>query len=64
MRILLVDDVDAIRSEVRLVLEEYDGITGILEASNGEEAIRAVIKESPNVIILDLGWVALLFCVG
>jgi len=54
MRVLLVDDVDAIRSEVRLVLEEHKGITKILEASNGEEAIRTVIKDFPDVIILDL----------
>lgn len=54
MKILLVDDVDVIRSEVRLVLEEYKSVTSILEASNGEEAIRVVIKETPDIIILDL----------
>lgn len=54
MKVLLVDDVDVIRSEVRLVLENYSEITSIIEAENGEEAIRSVIKEAPNIIILDL----------
>jgi len=54
MKALIVDDLQTVRSELRLVLEESGIISSIVEAGNGEEAIKAVIKESPEMVILDL----------
>jgi two-component system chemotaxis response regulator CheB len=54
MKVLIVDDVYAIRSELRLVLEQSELVSSIVEAENGEDAIKAVIKDSPEMVILDL----------
>jgi len=53
MRILVVDDEKAIRRYLRVALSAQD-IT-VVEASNGEEAIRAVAVDRPDMVILDLG---------
>lgn len=52
LRILVVDDERPIRRFLSASLgEEYE----ILEAANGEDAMRAVVGERPDLIILDLG---------
>jgi two-component system, OmpR family, KDP operon response regulator KdpE len=50
--ILVVDDEVQIRRALRLTLSS----TGyhILEATNGEEAIQAVVRERPDLILLDV----------
>jgi two-component system KDP operon response regulator KdpE len=52
-RVLVVDDETSIRRYLRAAL----GAQGfaIYEASNGQEAINAVISDHPDIIILDLG---------
>ncbi len=54
MKALIVDDMHSIRSELRLVLEQSGIVSSIVEAENGEDAIKCVIKESPEMVILDL----------
>jgi two-component system KDP operon response regulator KdpE len=51
-RILVVDDERPIR---RFLNASLSGNYNISEAANGEEAIRAVTMERPDLIILDLG---------
>jgi two-component system KDP operon response regulator KdpE len=51
-RILVVDDERPIR---RFLSASLSGKYSIIEASNGEEAIRAVTTERPDLVILDLG---------
>ena len=53
LRVLVVDDEKAIRRYLRVALSAQD-IT-VVEASNGEEAIRAVAVDRPDMVILDLG---------
>ncbi len=50
--LLIVDDEDAIRTVLRLILVRagYD----VFEAENGEEALLKVAKEKPDLIILDV----------
>ncbi len=51
-KILIADDQEAIRRLVSLTLSssEYE----ILEAENGDEAIRIAIAEKPDLIIMDI----------
>jgi solute carrier family 13 (sodium-dependent dicarboxylate transporter), member 2/3/5 len=50
-RILLVDDEDAFRFSLKkqLAVRGYD----VLDVSNGEDALKAVRHESPEVVVLD-----------
>ena len=51
-RILIVDDERPIR---RFLSASLSGQYEIAQAANGEDAIRAVVTERPDLIILDLG---------
>jgi two-component system, OmpR family, KDP operon response regulator KdpE len=53
LRVLIVDDERAIRRFLRASLGAH-GYT-VFEASNGQEALSAVIQDRPDLIILDLG---------
>ena len=53
LRVLVVDDEKAIRRYLRVALSAQ-GIN-VMEASSGEEALRAVAVEHPDAVILDLG---------
>ncbi|MBI3174710.1 MAG: response regulator transcription factor [Chloroflexi bacterium] len=52
-RILIVDDESPIRRYLRAALSAQG--FSIYEATNGEEALSAVIADRPDIIILDLG---------
>lgn len=51
-RILVVDDERAIR---RFLNASLSSQYHVIEAANGEEALRAVVEHQPELIILDLG---------
>ncbi len=53
LRVLVVDDERAIRRFLRTSLAA-NGYT-VLEATNGAEALEAVVRDRPDVMILDLG---------
>jgi two-component system KDP operon response regulator KdpE len=53
LRVLVVDDEGAIRRYLRAALKAQGDI--VIEASSGEEALRAAALERPDVVILDLG---------
>src|SRR4051812_37994001 len=52
MRILLVEDTDDARELYRHMLEKMGH--EVIEATNGKEAIKAAIKSSPDLAIMDL----------
>jgi two-component system, OmpR family, KDP operon response regulator KdpE len=52
-RVLVVDDENSIRRYLRAALSAQ-GFT-VHEAASGEEAINAVLRDRPDIIILDLG---------
>ncbi|MGH7761056.1 MAG: response regulator [Candidatus Dormibacteraceae bacterium] len=54
IRVLIVDDQTLVRSGFRLVLEGRDGIDVAGEASNGEEAVSAVRRMRPDVVLMDV----------
>jgi len=53
LRVLVVDDERAIRRYLRAALNAQGSL--VLEASNGEEALRMAALERPDVVLLDLG---------
>lgn len=54
IRVLLVDDHQLVRSGIRRILEDADGIDVVAEASSGEEALTIVREHHPNVALMDV----------
>jgi two-component system response regulator NreC len=54
-RIVLADDHTIMRQGLRLVLERQPDFAVVGEANNGREAIDIVIREIPDVVIMDIG---------
>lgn len=54
IRILLVDDQALFREGLQTLLSVHDDLEVVGEASNGQEAIEAVGKLSPDVVLMDL----------
>jgi two-component system, NarL family, response regulator NreC len=54
IRILLADDHGVIRAGIRLVLERHPEMCVVAEASDGREAVAAVGKHRPDVVVMDL----------
>jgi DNA-binding NarL/FixJ family response regulator len=53
-RILLVDDHSIVRRGLRSLLESQSGLEVCAEAANGVEAMEHVIKDRPDLVVLDL----------
>ena len=54
IRILLADDHTILRKGLRLLLEREGDFGVVGEASNGREAVDAVRREKPDVVIMDI----------
>lgn len=54
IRILLVDDQALFREGLHTLLSVHDDLQVVGEASNGQEAIEAVKKLTPDVVLMDL----------
>ena len=54
IRVLIVDDHAVVRSGLRLLLENEDGIECVGEAGSAEEAIPTARREQPDVVLLDV----------
>jgi DNA-binding NarL/FixJ family response regulator len=54
IRVLLADDHPLFRKGLRGVLEEAPDITVIAEATDGEEALRLIRAQRPDIVVLDL----------
>ncbi len=54
IRILIVDDHAIVRKGIRALLTESSGFEIVAEASDGQEALLAVAKTQPDVILMDL----------
>jgi two-component system response regulator NreC len=55
MRLLLVDDHEVVRSGLRMLLESQEDIQIVGEAGTAAEALEAVERLEPEVILLDIG---------
>lgn len=54
IRVLLADDHDPTRKDVRAALEADDGIEIVAEASDAPGAVEAALREQPDVCLLDV----------
>ena len=54
IRVLIVDDHVLVRTGVRRLIDDLDGIQVVGEAETGEEAISIVHQDEPNVILMDV----------
>jgi CheY-like chemotaxis protein len=52
MRILLVEDIDDNREVMRTMLEMLGH--EVIETANGKEGIKAALKQSPDLVLMDL----------
>ncbi|MBV9266583.1 MAG: response regulator transcription factor, partial [Acidobacteriaceae bacterium] len=55
VRILIADDHTILRKGLRLLLERESDFAVIGEASNGREAMEAVDREHPQIVLMDIG---------
>jgi two-component system response regulator NreC len=55
IRLLLVDDHAVVRSGLRMLLENERDVEIVGEASSAAQAIEAVMRLRPNVILMDIG---------
>lgn len=54
INVMLVDDHGLVRSGIKRLLRDVSGIDVVAEAESGEQAIRQVRKEKPDVILMDI----------
>ena len=54
LRVVIADDQVLVRSGFRLILETEDGIEVVAEAGDGEEAVAAVRRLRPDVVLMDV----------
>jgi DNA-binding NarL/FixJ family response regulator len=54
IRVVLVDDQTLVRRGIKSLLELAGDVTIVAEAADGEEALAAIRRESPDVILLDV----------
>ncbi len=54
LRVVIADDQSLVRAGFRMILESEDGIAVVGEANDGEEAVRAVRRLQPDVVLMDV----------
>lgn len=54
IRIVLVDDHDLFRAGLRSILQNQDGMVVIGEYVSGEDAIKAIRAEPPDLVLMDV----------
>lgn len=54
IRVLVVDDHSVLRSGLRLMLEQEEGLEFAGEAASAEEALRGLERTQPDVVMLDI----------
>ncbi|MFF5211230.1 response regulator [Streptosporangium sp. NPDC000396] len=54
IRVLIVDDEALVRTGLRMILEAADDIEVVAEAENGAEAVTAVARHWPHVVLMDI----------
>lgn len=52
--LIVVDDQASVREALAVMLDIADGITVLATATNGEEAVAAVSRHTPDVVLMDL----------
>jgi len=58
-RVLVVDDESLVRRTLTQILSSYQDLEVVGEAANGEEAIAAVTRLQPDIVVMDIRMPAL-----
>ena len=58
-RVLVVDDESLVRRILKQILASYQDLQLVGEAANGEEAIAAVARLQPDIVVMDIRMPAL-----
>jgi len=54
IRIVVADDHGIVRSGVRMLLDQQEGMQVVAEAEDGVDAVQAVLRERPDAVVLDV----------
>ncbi len=54
MRVMLADDHEAFRRELRKIIDREDDMEVVGEASNGKEAIEMARRLVPDIVVMDI----------
>lgn len=54
LRVLIVDDMEHVRKDLRILLQVSGEIEVVGEAANGEEAVKQARLLQPDVVVMDL----------
>lgn len=54
IRIILADDHDLVRSGIRRVLEGFEGVEVVAEASDGRQVLKLIKQHRPELALLDI----------
>lgn len=54
IRVFLADDQALVRSGFRMLIESSDDLTVVGEAANGAEAVRAILADPCDVVLMDI----------
>jgi DNA-binding NarL/FixJ family response regulator len=54
IRLLIVDDETLVRTSLRMILDAVPGIEVVGEAGDGREALAAVARHRPDVVLMDV----------
>ena len=58
-RVLVVDDESLVRRTLKQILSSYQDLEVVGEAADGEEAIAAVARLQPDIVVMDIRMPAL-----
>ena len=54
IRVVVADDHGIVRSGVRMLLDQQEGMQVVAEAEDGVDAVQAALKHRPDVLVLDV----------
>lgn len=54
LRVVVVDDDPLVRAGLRMILGGASGVTVVGEATDGHEAVDVVVREVPDVVLMDI----------
>lgn len=54
IRVMIVDDHDLVRTGIKMMLSDVQGIKVVSEASSGEEAVSIARDQQPDVVLMDV----------
>ncbi|QNE88661.1 response regulator transcription factor [Corynebacterium incognita] len=54
LTVALVDDEEALRKGIKIILDGTDDVTVVAEASNGKDAVEVISRARPDIVLMDI----------